>query len=65
MAASTSSRSPPITAVMEVGRTAEACAMALPRSRTRTIADSALITPTEQAAVISPTLCPATTPTRL
>ena len=62
--ASTSSRSPPRTAVMPVGVAAEAVAIALPRSRTNTIACSAVITPAPAAAAISPTLWPATAPTR-
>ncbi|MPN07753.1 hypothetical protein SDC9_155025 [bioreactor metagenome] len=63
IAARTSSSLPPMTAVIEVGRTAEASAMPLPRSRTKTRACSADSTPTRAAAVISPTECPATTPT--
>ena len=51
MAASTSSRSPPRTAVMPVGVTAAASAIALPRSRTSTIACSAVITRAPAAAV--------------
>ena len=39
-----------------MGVTAEAAAIALPRSRTRTIACSALMTPAPAAAAISPTL---------
>src|SRR5918997_1953959 len=61
-AASTSSGLPPTTAVIEVGVTALAAAMARPRSRTSTIACSADSTPTPAAAVISPTECPAATP---
>ncbi len=45
---------------MPVGVTAAASAMALPRSRTRTIACSAVRTPAPTAAVISPTLWPVT-----
>ena len=63
--ASTSSRSPPSTAVMPVAVTAAASAIALPRSRTSTIACSALITRAPAAAPSSPTLWPATAPTRL
>ena len=48
---------------MPVGVTAAAAAIALPRSRTSTMACSAVITPAPAAAVISPTLCPATAPT--
>ena len=48
---------------MPVGVTADASAIALPRSRTRTIACSPLNAPTAPAAVSSPTLCPATAPT--
>ena len=48
--ASTSSRSPPRTAVMPVGVTATASAIALPRSRTRTIACSAVMAPAAPAA---------------
>ena len=51
IAASTSSRSPPSTAVMPVGVAAAAPAIALPRSRTRTIACSAVITRAPAAAV--------------
>ena len=47
---------------MPVGVVAAASAMALPRSRTRTIACSALMTRAPVAAAISPTLCPATAP---
>ncbi len=47
---------------MPVGVTAEASAMARPRSRTRTIACSAVIARAPAAAVISPTLWPATAP---
>ena len=61
--ATTASRSPPRTAVMPVGRAAAASAIARPRSRTRTMACSALITWAPAAAVISPTECPAPTPT--
>ena len=60
--ASTSSRSPPSTAVIEVAVCAAAAAIALPRSRTSTIACSALITPAPTAAAISPTLWPETAP---
>ena len=42
---------------------ADASAIARPRSRTSTIACSAVITPAPAAAVISPTLCPAAAPT--
>ena len=59
----TSSGSPPTTALIEVGVTALAAAIARPRSRTNTIACSALSTPTPAAAVISPTEWPAATPT--
>ena len=52
----TSSWSPPSTAVMLVGRTAAAPAIALPRSRTRTMACSAVIARAPAAAVSSPTL---------
>ena len=62
---STSSGSPPSTAVMPVGVAADAVAIARPRSRTSTRAASAVITPAPAAAVISPTLCPATAPTTL
>ena len=58
--ASTFSRSPPRTAVMPVAVTAAASAMALPRSRTSTIACSAVITRAPAAAVSSPTEWPAT-----
>ena len=63
MAASTSSTLPPITAVIEVGVRAAASAIARPRSRTKVIASSSDSAPTRAAAVISPTECPATTPT--
>ena len=49
---------------MPVGVTAAAAAIALPRSRTNTIACSAVITPAPAAAAISPTLWPATAPIR-
>ena len=62
--ASTSSRSPPRTAVMPVGVCAAAAAIALPRSRTSTMACSAVMTRAPAAAAISPTLWPATAPTR-
>ena len=45
---------------MPVGVTAAAAAIALPRSRTSTIACSAVITRAPAAAAISPTLWPAT-----
>ena len=61
-AASTSSGLPPITAVIDVGVTALAAAIARPRSRTNTMACSADSTPTPAAAVISPTEWPAATP---
>ena len=48
---------------MPVGVAAAARAMALPRSRTSTMACSAVITRAPAAAAISPTLCPATAPT--
>ena len=48
---------------MPVGVTAAASAIALPRSRTSTIACSAVITRAPAAAAISPTLWPATAPT--
>ncbi len=60
--ASTSSRSPPSTAVIEVAVCWAAAAIALPRSRTSTIACSALSTPAPAAAASSPTLCPASAP---
>ena len=47
---------------MPVGVTAAAAAIALPRSRTSTIACSAVITRAPAAAAISPTLWPATAP---
>ena len=61
-AASTSSRSPPRIAVIPVGVVAAASAIALPRSRTSTIACSAVIARAPAAAAISPTLWPATAP---
>ena len=64
IAARTSSRSPPSTAVIPVGVAAAASAIARPRSRTRTIACSAVIARAPAAAVSSPTLCPATAPMR-
>ena len=48
---------------MPVGVAAAAPAIALPRSRTSTIACSAVITRAPVAAVSSPTLWPATAPT--
>ncbi len=53
MAARTSSRSPPRTAVIPVGAAAAAPAIALPRSRTSTIACSAVMTRAPVAAVSS------------
>jgi hypothetical protein len=50
---------------MPVGVTAAAAAIALPRSRTKTIACSAVSTPAPTAAVISPTLWPAAAATLL
>ena len=47
---------------MPVGVTAAASAIALPRSRTSTIACSAVMTRAPAAAVSSPTLWPATAP---
>ncbi len=47
---------------MPVGVTAAASAIALPRSRTRTMACSAVMTRAPVAAVSSPTLWPATAP---
>ena len=47
---------------MPVGVAAAASAIALPRSRTSTIACSAVITRAPAAAAISPTLWPATAP---
>ena len=64
MTARTSSRSPPRTAVIPVAVVAAASAIALPRSRTSTIACSAVITRAPAAAVSSPTLWPATAPMR-
>ena len=48
---------------MPVGVSAAASAMALPRSRTSSVASSALIAPAMAAAASSPTLCPPTAPT--
>ena len=62
--ASTSSASPPSTAVMPVGVASAASAIARPRSRTSTIACSAVIARAPAAAVSSPTLWPATAPIR-
>ena len=62
--ASTSSASPPSTAVMPVGVAFAASAIARPRSRTRTMACSAVIARAPAAAVSSPTLWPATAPIR-
>ena len=47
---------------MPVGVTAAASAIAFPRSRTSTIACSAVMTRAPAAAASSPTLCPATAP---
>ncbi len=49
---------------MLVGVLAAAAAIALPRSRTSTIACSAVMARAPAAAVSSPTLCPATAPMR-
>ena len=62
IAASTSSRSPPRTAVIPVAVVAAAAAIALPRSRTSTIACSAVIARAPAAAASSPTLWPETAP---
>ena len=59
MAASTSPWSPPSTAVIPVGSTAAAAAMAFPRTPTRRSASSAASTPAMTPAASSPTLCPA------
>ena len=61
-AASTSSWSPPSTAVMPVASAAAALAMARPRTPTRRIASSADSTPAITPAASSPTLCPAAMP---
>ena len=61
IAALTSSGSPPTTALMPVGVTALAAAIARPRSRTSTIACSLLSTPASAAAANSPTEWPAET----
>ena len=61
----TPSRSPPNTADIPVATRAEASAIALPRSRTNTIALSAVIARAPAAAVNSPTECPAVTATLL
>ena len=61
--AKTSARSPPNTADIPVGVAALAAAIANPRSRTNTSADSAVIARAPAAAVNSPTEWPATTPT--
>ena len=59
----TSARSPPSTALIPVAANPASAAIALPRSRTKTMACSALITCAAAAAVISPTLWPAPTAT--
>ena len=64
-AARTASGSPPRTALIPVLVTAAAWAIARPRSRTKTMACSAVRTPAPTAAVISPTECPAPAPTWL
>ena len=61
--AKTTSASPPCTADIPVGVCAAAAAIALPRSRTNTMACSPEMMFEAAAAVISPTLCPAPTPT--
>jgi hypothetical protein len=58
-AASTSSWSPPSTAVIPVGSAAAAAAMARPRTPVSRIASSAVSTPAMTPAPSSPTLCPA------
>ena len=63
MAATTSSGSPPSTALMPVGSSAQAAAISRPRTAAKVTAASAVSTPASAAAPISPTLWPATTPT--
>ena len=60
--ASTSSGSPPSTALMPVGVAALACAIARPRWATKRMASVSVSTPAAAAAVISPTECPARAP---
>ena len=60
--ASTSSGSPPSTALIPVGVAALASAIARPRSATKRIASVSESTPAPAAAVISPTECPASAP---
>ena len=62
MAASTSTGSPPRTALMPVGVAALAWAIPRPRSATKVIASWAESTPAAAAAVISPTECPEIAP---
>ena len=59
IAASTTSWSPPSTAVIPVGSAAAASAMARPRTAVRRSASSAVSTPAMTPAASSPTLCPA------
>lgn len=60
--ATETSGSPPSSADMPVSVIAAASAMARPRLRTRVRAAVSSRTPAKAAAVISPTLCPATAP---
>ena len=62
MVASTSSGSPPSTALMPVGVAALAAAIARPRWATNRMASVSVSTPAAAAAVISPTECPASAP---
>ncbi len=61
IAATTSAGSPPRTATMDVGTRSQAAAISAPRRAARATASAGVSTPATAAAVISPTLCPATT----
>ena len=62
IAASTSSSSPPRTAVIPVASALQAAAIASARTRVSLIASSAEVTPAIAPAASSPTLCPAAAP---
>ena len=61
IAATTSSGSPPRTADMPVGASAQAAAISAPRRAANATASAGVSAPATAAAVSSPTLCPATT----
>ena len=65
MPATTSSGSPPSTADIPVGASAHAAAISAPRRAAKATASSGFSAPATAAAVSSPTLCPATTTSRV